>query len=77
MSNFLSSPEAGPCAMHTTALSRHLGALFLPSPTRNSLPLRPDLPMRSRTFAAGRLTRPELALIVIALVVLIVVIIVH
>jgi len=77
VSNFLSSPEAERAIRD---------AHYSPEQVRSAVPSLSDqelatLAARSadaqQNFAAGRLTRPELALIVIALVVLIVVIIVH
>ena len=75
--NFLSSPGAAR-AMRD--------AHYSPEQVKNAIPSLSDQELASlaarstdaqQKFAAGALTRPELALIVIALVVLIVVIIVH
>ncbi len=77
VTNFLSSPIANQ-AMRD--------AHYSPEQVKNAIPSLSDQELASlasrsteaqQKFAAGALTRPELALIVIALVVLIVVIIVH
>jgi CHASE3 domain sensor protein len=77
VTNFLSSPAADRAIRD---------AHYNPEQVRNAIPSLSDqelatLATRSadaqQNFAAGRLTKPELALIVIAFVVLIVVIIVH
>lgn len=77
VTNFLSSPEADR-AMRD--------AHYNPQQVKSAIPSLSDQELASlaarsqdaqQNFAAGRLTKPELALIVIAFVVLIVVIIVH
>jgi hypothetical protein len=77
VTTFLSSPVAD---------SAMRDAHYNPQQIRNAVPSLSDHELASlaarsteaqQNFAAGRLTRPELALIVIAFVVLIVVIIVH
>jgi hypothetical protein len=77
VTNFLSSPEADRAIRD---------AHYNPEQVRNAIPSLSDHELASlaarsadvqQNFAAGRLTKPELALIVVAFVVLIVVIIVH